>query len=62
MLASVVMTLGYGIIAVPTGIVTVELNRTVAGDGDGGRACRRCGLPGLEADARHCRRRGEPVG
>jgi voltage-gated potassium channel len=58
--ASVVMTLGYGIIAVPTGIVTVELNRTVAGDG--GRACRRCDLPGLEADARYCRRRGEPVG
>jgi voltage-gated potassium channel len=59
-LASVVMILGYGIIAVPTGIVTVELNRTVAGDGE--RACRRCGLPGLEADARYCRRCGEPVG
>jgi voltage-gated potassium channel len=29
-LASIVMILGYGIIAVPTGIVTVELGRSSA--------------------------------
>src|SRR5512137_1404578 len=57
MLASVVMILGYGIIAVPTGIVTVELGRATAAEE--GRACRRCGLSGLEADARYCRRCGE---
>ena len=28
--ASIVMIMGYGIIAVPTGIVTVELGKTVA--------------------------------
>jgi voltage-gated potassium channel len=57
-LASLVMILGYGIIAVPTGIVTVELARADTGER---RACRRCGLPGLEADARYCRRCGEAV-
>ena len=60
MLASLVMILGYGIIAVPTGIVTVELGRAAAA-GEAGRACRRCGLSGLEADARYCRRCGEPL-
>jgi voltage-gated potassium channel len=58
MLASLVMILGYGIIAVPTGIVTVELSRATSGPG---RACSRCGLPDLEADARYCRRCGEVV-
>jgi voltage-gated potassium channel len=58
MLASLVMILGYGIIAVPTGIVTVELSRATSGPG---RACARCGLPDLEADARYCRRCGEVV-
>jgi voltage-gated potassium channel len=57
-LASVVMILGYGIIAVPTGIVTVELARP---DGAAPRrkACPRCGLAAHDADARHCKRCGE---
>lgn len=57
--AAVAMILGYGIIAVPTGIVTVELGRgetTPAGPG-----CRRCGLARHDADARHCKRCGEPL-
>ena len=59
-LASVVMILGYGIIAVPTGIVTVELGR---GSGASpARGCRRCGLAGHEVDARYCRRCGEALG
>ena len=59
-LASVVMILGYGIIAVPTGIVTVELGR---GSGvSPARDCRRCGLAGHEVDARYCRRCGEALG
>jgi voltage-gated potassium channel len=57
--ASVVMILGYGIIAVPTGIVTVEMGRASAGDGP---ECRRCGLTRHDADARHCKRCGEPLG
>jgi voltage-gated potassium channel len=59
-IASMVMILGYTIIAVPTGIVTVELSR--------GRknfnvaiACPRCLLEGHAEDAVYCRRCGEPL-
>ncbi len=57
MLASVVMILGYGIIAVPTGIVTVELGRSSSGPP--GRGCARCGQARHDDDARHCKRCGE---
>jgi voltage-gated potassium channel len=60
-LASVVMILGYGIIAVPTGIVTVEMGREVVAT-SAARACRRCGLSPHDSDARHCKRCGEPLG
>ncbi len=60
-LASVVMVLGYGIIAVPTGIVTVEMGRASAGAGPG-RGCSRCGESRHDADARHCKRCGERLG
>jgi voltage-gated potassium channel len=57
MLASALMVLGYGIIAVPTGIVTVELQKAARGpvrlD-----ACVQCGLRGHDGDARHCKRCG----
>lgn len=53
-LASVVMVLGYAIIAVPTGIVTSEL--TVArGRGQSRQACPSCGREGHDDDARHCK-------
>ena len=54
MLASVVMVTGYGIIAVPTGIVTVELAQA-------GRkrvstqACPSCGSDGHDGDALFCK-------
>jgi voltage-gated potassium channel len=52
-LASLVMILGYGIIAVPTGIVTVELGRA---DADVAVVrCPRCALAGHGPDARYCR-------
>jgi voltage-gated potassium channel len=60
-LASIVMVLGYGIIAVPTGIVTVELGN-VAREGGAPRSCPACALPRHEADARFCRRCGAPLG
>lgn len=59
-LASVVMILGYGIIAVPTGIVTVELGRT--GPRDRERTCPRCDLRGHDEDARHCKGCGARLG
>lgn len=52
-LASVVMLIGYSIIAVPTGIVTAEMTR--AGAPRAGRDCPACGLRGHDLDARFCR-------
>jgi voltage-gated potassium channel len=66
-LASLAMVLGYGIIAVPTGIVTVGLTQAQAGqrqaesDRLSGRSCLRCGLGSHQADARYCRRCGEAL-
>jgi voltage-gated potassium channel len=56
MLASVVMLLGYAILAVPTGIVTSEL---IAARGHPStEACPACGFAAHDADARHCKRCG----
>jgi voltage-gated potassium channel len=56
-LASAVMIMGYAIIAVPTGIVTVELaqasRRPVST-----QACPSCGVGGHDADARFCKHCG----
>ena len=59
-LASGIMILGYGIIAVPTGIVTAELVRAPR-RGAGGRACRGCGAMGHDADAGYCKRCGRSL-
>jgi voltage-gated potassium channel len=53
-LASIAMLLGYGIIAVPTGIVTLELTRA-ATTVVSGQACPICGAEGHDADAAHCK-------
>jgi len=53
-LASVIMILGYGIIAVPTGIVSVELAGVVRRSATG-RACPGCGAQGHDHDAQHCK-------
>jgi voltage-gated potassium channel len=53
-LAVLVMLLGYGIIAVPTGIVTIELSRAAAPQVSG-QVCDNCGAEGHDADARHCK-------
>lgn len=57
-LSSFVMILGYGIIAVPTGIVSVEIGRATrhAKQKDN---CERCGHEEHTADARFCARCGE---
>ena len=56
-LASLVMILGYGIIAVPTGIVTVELSRARPA-GVSTQACPVCGAEGHDSDALFCKRCG----
>jgi len=55
-LASIIMILGYGIIAVPTGIVTVELGRQSRTKTS--LACEACGLNEHESDAEYCRKCG----
>jgi len=57
-LASIVMLIGYSIIAVPTGIVTAEMTRT-RDRGVSTRACPSCSLEGHEPDARFCRHCGD---
>lgn len=53
-LASFVMILGYGIIAIPTGIVTAELARAPR-QGVTTEACPGCGLQGHDPDATYCK-------
>lgn len=53
LLAAVLMILGYAIIAVPTGIVSVELART--GRAVSRQACPACGAEGHDVDATHCK-------
>lgn len=60
-LAVVLMLTGYGIIAVPTGIVTAELTRAVA-QPISTQACPSCGAGGHESDAKYCRQCGDLLG
>ncbi len=53
-LAAIVMIMGYGIIAVPTGIVSVELAKTSESPVST-QACPDCGAEGHDADAVHCK-------
>ena len=58
-LASVVMIMGYGVIAVPTGIVTAELVHSARSQA--GPECPGCGQRGHDADARHCKSCGDSL-
>lgn len=70
-LATVIMILGYGIIAVPTGIVTAEIARnnkpSDKGDNNGftvhvnTQACPNCSAEGHRDDASHCYNCGHPL-
>ncbi len=53
-LAAIVMILGYSIIAVPTGIVTVELSQ-VRKEQPNTQACPNCSAEGHDADAEYCK-------
>lgn len=55
LLASVVMIMGYGIIAVPTGIVSVELAQATRVQPVSTQACPDCGRSGHDHDASHCK-------
>lgn len=53
--ASAVMLLGYSIIAVPTGILSVGLRDAHRQQRQSGRVCRRCDCTGHDSDARFCK-------
>lgn len=57
--ASIIMILGYAIIAIPTGIVTVELGRQARNAGQ--RACADCGATGHVVGAKYCHRCGHAL-
>jgi len=59
-LASVLMIAGYGIIAVPTGIVTIEL-AGVQWKSQNTQACRACGRGNHADDATYCKYCGEKL-
>ncbi len=63
LIATIIMLLGYGIIAVPTGIVTVEMGKQTPGKKDLGnehfvhvntQACTTCSKEGHRDDAQYC--------
>ncbi|MCA1805290.1 MAG: ion transporter [Xanthomonadaceae bacterium] len=60
LVASVLILIGYGIIAVPTGIYTAELATSLRHRRDG-RSCENCGLTGHDAEAAHCSRCGHAL-
>jgi len=61
-IASLVMILGYGIIAVPTGIVTAEFTRTNANKTEPEKKlCENCGVANHNTNAKFCYHCGNPL-
>ena len=60
LITSVLILIGYSIIAVPTGIYTAELARSMQPRRRQVR-CPECGLPEHESDAWHCRKCGQTL-
>ena len=66
-IATIIMILGYGIIAVPTGIVTVEFSKQNRAKGrvphidTNTQCCPSCSAEGHRDDASHCYNCGEPL-
>jgi len=54
-LAAMIMMLGYCVLAVPTGIVSVELVQATERAAVSGQACPGCAGEGHAIDARHCK-------
>lgn len=59
-LASIIMVMGYAIIAVPTGIVTSEFSR-IKKEADFTQHCQNCGCESHDRDAKFCKICGEKL-
>jgi len=60
-IASIIMLIGYGIIAVPTGIITTEMAITARARKHGTETCPGCGREGHDANAVFCKYCGEKL-
>jgi voltage-gated potassium channel len=60
-IASFIMLLGYGFIAVPTGIVTTEMALATKKRRQSNESCPNCGREGHDVDAKHCKYCGEKI-
>lgn len=60
-LASIIMILGYAIIAVPTGIVTVAMAKGGTLEKTSTQACEHCSAEGHDSDAQFCKYCGEKL-
>jgi voltage-gated potassium channel len=58
-LASIIMVMGFAIIAVPTGIVTAEMMKKPAPANT--QVCQRCLFDRHDDDARYCKKCGNPL-
>ncbi len=54
-IASIMMFIGYGIIAVPTGIITTDVAIAIRDKKPGTEACPNCGKEGHDRDAKFCK-------
>jgi len=61
LIATVIMLIGYGIIAVPTGIVTAELNLSLSEGKLDHRKCPECGHAGHDPKASFCKMCGYDI-
>lgn len=61
-IASLIMIMGYGIIAVPTGIYSAELIKTFQPGKVSNDACDNCGKIGHDMDAEYCKYCGHFIG
>lgn len=52
--ASIIMLTGYGIIAVPTGIITTEMTLAMRKKQENHEVCPNCGKEGHDANAKYC--------
>jgi voltage-gated potassium channel len=59
-IASIIMVLGYGILAVPTGLVSVEAIR-IESEKLNTQVCRNCNEEGHDSDAIHCKYCGDSL-
>jgi voltage-gated potassium channel len=61
-IAALIMILGYAIIAVPTGIVTAEIGKSMYGRGSiSNTSCENCSLSQHDVDATYCKNCGDKL-